>query len=436
MFDSEHHISRRGFLAGVGASAGIIALNVDTAIVVAAYGAVNRSIAHTALAAAKVAGASYADVRVQLRQDRSIATKERRVDEIEVSASLGFNVRVLAKGTWGFAASDLMTEQEAERVGKEAVAMAFASSPFKERAVELAPEPVHSGTWKTPVTTDPFAVPTDDIVSKLLQTNEHALAIDGIKYVSSSIHFLKETKLFVNSEGAEIEQEHHRLRPNLDVTAFGDNGDFRRRSANLQAMGAGYEWVEEIDWLGRVDYAAEEANAYLSATPASADTKDIILAPDNLWLTLHETVGHPTELDRAIGFEANFAGTSFCTVDKLGKLQYGATEVNLVADRTVDMGLATVGYDDEGVAAQEWHIVEDGRFVGYQTTREQAGWIGEDRSRGCSYTQGWDRVPFQRIPNIRLTPSKDSTTLDDIVSDTKDGILVTGRNSWSIDHQR
>ena len=167
---------------------------------------------------------------------------------------------VLAKGTWGFAASDLMTEQEAERVGKEAVAMAFASSPFKERAVELAPEPVHSGTWKTPVTTDPFAVPTDDIVSKLLQTNEHALAIDGIKYVSSSIHFLKETKLFVNSEGAEIEQEHHRLRPNLDVTAFGDNGDFRRRSANLQAMGAGYEWVEEIDWLGRVDYAAEEAN--------------------------------------------------------------------------------------------------------------------------------------------------------------------------------
>jgi len=137
-----------------------------------------------------------------------------------------------------------------------------------------------------------------------------------------------------------------------------------------------------------------------------------------------------------MGFEANFAGTSFCTVDKLGKLQYGATEVNLVADRTVDMGLATVGYDDEGVAAQEWHIVEDGRFVGYQTTREQAGWIGEDRSRGCSYTQGWDRVPFQRIPNIHLTPSKDSTTLDDIVSDTKDGILVTGRNSWSIDHQR
>ena len=217
---------------------------------------------------------------------------------------------------------------------------------------------------------------------------------------------------------------------------MGDNGDFRERSADLPALSAGYEVVDEIDWEQSADYAAEEAVAYLSAKPASAGVKTVILAPSNLWLTLHETVGHPTELDRALGFEANYAGTSFCTVDKLNNLQYGAPVVNLVADRVLERGLATVGYDDEGVEAQRWPIVKDGRFVGYQTIREQAGWIGEARSRGCAYSQGWDRIPFQRIPNIHLEPSDDGTTQDDLVSDTKDGVLIVGRESYSIDHQR
>lgn len=295
---------------------------------------------------AKIAGAQFADVRVQLRRDRIVSTREERAQNIDVRVSLGFNVRVLAAGTWGFAASDSMTEQEAKRVGRKAVARARASAPFKERAVELATEPAVKKYWKTGIKVDPFNVPTEAIVAKLLDANKRAMSTKGIRFAGSSVHFIHENKLFLSSEGAEIEQDHFRLNPNLYATAIGSKGDFRRRSADLPTLAAGYELVEEIDWDERTDYASEEAVAYLSAKPASPGVKDLILAPSNLWLTLHETVGHPTELDRALGFEANYAGTSFATVDKLNKLQYGADEVNFVADRNYDRGLATVGYDD------------------------------------------------------------------------------------------
>ncbi len=429
-------LTRRKFLVMGGTSLGVTAFHMSPAQALALRERDGLRVAQTALAAAKKAGAEFADVRVQLRRDRTISTREDRVRYIDARASLGFNVRVLAGNTWGFAASDVMTEQEAERVGRDAVEMAKASAPFKERKVELAPEPVHKGQWKTAIKIDPFTVPADTIVSKLLAANRQGMQTKGVKYVDSSLHFIHENKLFLSSEGAEIEQDHYRFNPWLRVTALGGDGGFRKRSADLAPISAGYEAVEEINWGHSADYAGEEAVAYLTAKPASAGVKDVILAPSNLWLTLHESVGHPTELDRALGYEANYAGTSFCTVDKLNKLQYGAPEVNLVADRTLERGLASVGYDDEGVKSQRWHIVRDGRFVGYQTTREQAGWIGETRSRGCSYTQGWDRIPFQRIPNIHLEPSKDSTNQDDLVGDTKDGVLVVGKGSWSIDHQR
>ncbi len=436
MIKSFNQLSRRKFLIVGGASLGATALQMSPAQALAVRERDGMRVARAALAVAQKAGAQFVDVRVQLRRDRTIATREDRVRKIDVSASLGFNVRALAGDTWGFAASDVMTEHEAERIGREAVAMAMASSPFKERIVELAPEPAHKGHWKTVIKVDPFTVSTDTIVSKLLAANQRGMQTPGVKYVDSSLHFIHENKLFLSSEGAEIEQDHYRFNPWLRVTALGDHGDFRKRSADLAPLSAGYEAADEIDWNKSADYAAEEAVAYLSAKPASAGVKDVILAPSNLWLTLHESVGHPTELDRALGYEANYAGTSFCTVDKLNKLQYGASIVNLVADRTLERGLASVGYDDEGVQSQRWHIVKNGRFVGYQTTREQAGWIGEHRSRGCSYSQGWDRIPFQRIPNLHLEPGKDTTTQDDLVSDTQDGVLIVGQGSWSIDHQR
>jgi TldD protein len=428
-------MSRRDFLVTSSAAVGAAALRLSPVEALEMKGALGNQVAEAALAAARGAGATFADVRVVLRRDRSIATREARVRDIEQSASLGFNVRAIAGDTWGFAASDVMTLAEAERVGREAVALAKAAAPFKESKVELAPEAAHRGTWRTPIKTDPFEVPTDRVVAKLLAANAHAMKTKGVKFANASVHFVHESKLFVSSEGGSLEQDHYRLNPHLRVTAVGD-GDFRTRSADLPLLSAGYEVVDEIDWQERAAYAAQEAVAYLSAKPVSAGVRDVVLAPSNLWLTLHESVGHPTELDRALGFEANYAGTSFCTVDNLNKLQYGAPEVSLLADRTIDRGLATVGWDDEGVAAQEWHIVKDGRFVGYQTTREQAGWIDEKRSRGCSYGQAWDKVPFQRIPNLHLEPSKHDTTQDDLVADTKDGVLVVGRGSWSIDHQR
>ena len=436
MIKSLDPLSRRSFLIISGASLSASTLQLNPAEALAVREQEGMRVAHTALAAAVAAGAQFADVRVQLRRDRTIATREERVETIDVRASLGFNVRALARGSWGFAASDLMTEDDAVRVGREAVAMARASAPYKEHRVELAPEPAHQQRWQTAIKVDPFVVPTEQIVDKLLATNRRGMQTRDVEFAQSSVHFVHENKLFLSSEGAVIEQDHYRLNPWLRVSAVGENGDFRKRSADLPRYSAGYEVVDEIEWENRADFAAEEAVAYLSAKPASAGVKTVILAPSNLWLTLHETVGHPTELDRALGFEANYAGTSFCTVDKLNNLQYGASEVNLVADRTIKRGLATVGYDDEGVEAQRWHIVKDGRFVGYQTIREQAGWIGATRSRGCAYSQGWGHIPFQRIPNIHLEPSEDDITQEDLVSDTKDGVLIVGQESYSIDHQR
>ena len=428
--------SRRAFLAVGGVAVGASLLPLTSAAALELRERAGRRVAEAALAAAKAAGAQFADVRVQLRRDRTIATREHQVQTLDVRAALGFNVRALAGDTWGFAASDVMTEEEAQRVGREAVEMAKASAPFKERAVQLAPEPPHVAKWQTTLTKDPFAVPANDIVDTLLDANQEGLKVKGVKFADSSLHFVHENKLFLSSDGADIEQDHHRFNPRQNVTAVADSGDFRRRSADLLILSAGFEAVEEIDWHAGAHYAAEEALAYLSAKSADAGVKDLVLAPSNLWLTLHETVGHPTELDRALGFEANYAGTSFCTVDKLNVLNYGSPLVNLIADRTHERGLATVGFDDEGVAAQAWPIVKGGRFVGYQTTREQAGWIQETRSRGCAYTQGWDRIPLQRIPNIHLTAGPADVTQDDLISDTKDGILVVGAESYSIDQQR
>jgi TldD protein len=429
-------LSRRDFLVASGATVSATALGLTPAQAAMIHKSSSRKVAEAAIAAAKAAGADFADVRVILRQDRSISTREARVRNIDESASLGFNVRALKDGTWGFAASDVMTVDEAARVAKRAVGVAKACAPFNDSKVELAPEPAHKGQWTTPHKKDAFTVPLEQIVDTLLKANAAGMKHNGVKFASSSLHFIREDKLFLSTDGADLEQSHHRLNPGLRITAVSDKGDFRERSADLPIQSGGYEVVDEIDWNGRAAFAAEEAVAYLSAKSVSAGEKDLILLPSNLWLTLHESVGHPTELDRALGYEANYAGTSFCTVDKLNKLQYGSDLVNLVADRTIDRGLATVAWDDEGVAAQQWDIVRDGKFVGYQTTREQAAWIGEKRSKGCSYTQGWDRVPFQRIPNLHLEAGKASVKKDDLIADTKDGVLVDGRGSWSIDHQR
>ena len=434
-------MQRREFLIGATVATGVATVAIhgvrmSPAEAAQALGPESRDVGAAALTAAKSAGASFADVRVVLRRDRSVSAREQRVRSISESSSLGFNIRVLVDGAWGFVASDILTLAEASRVARQAVSIAKANRPYISDPVQLAPEPPYQGHWQTRITIDPFRVPIEQMVARLLSANKIAMQTKGVKFANSSLHFVHEAKLFMSSEGSVIEQDHYRLNPGLSATAVDVSGDFRTRNADFAPVSAGYEYVDELDWEGRAAFVGDEAIAYLSARPVQPGKRDLILAPSNLWLTIHETVGHPTELDRALGYEANYAGTSFATVDKLNNLKYGSRKVNFVADRTIARGLATVGFDDEGVKAQDWHIVKDGKFVGYQTTREQAGWIRQGRSKGCSYGQGWASVPFQRIPNLHMAAGDKELSLDDIVSDTKDAILVAGRGSWSIDHQR
>lgn len=390
-----------------------------------------------ALAAAKQAGASYADVRIVRRRQESITTREDHVTDIGVSESYGLGVRVLSAGAWGFAASARVEPAEAQRVAALAVAIAKANAPASKKPVALAPIPANVDVWQTALTKNPFKIPLEDKADYLLGINAEALQVPGIKFCSSWYAALGEWKLFASSDGAYIEQEITRLSPGYTVTAVDAvTGEFVERTHDLPPMQVGWEYVEDSTLRRDAGKMGEEAVEKLKAPSVVPGKKDLILAPNNLWLTIHESIGHPTELDRALGYEANFAGTSFATPDRLGALRYAAPTVNVYADKTTPGGLATVGYDDDGVKAQRWDIIKDGIFVGYQTTREQAAWIGEKESRGTSYAQDYKSFPFQRMPNISLAPGAQDRGVTDLIAATDDGIYIVGTGSWSIDHQR
>jgi TldD protein len=389
------------------------------------------------LAAAKKAGATYADIRIVRRRWESVNTREDHIIGTAFDESYGLGVRVVAGGAWGFSASSRVEPKEGERIAEKAVSIANANAKVLKRPVTLAPVPAHVDVWQTPLTKDPFKIPLADKAELLLAINAEAMKVKGVKYVDSRFQALGEWKLFASSDGGYIEQEAVRLGPGYQVTAIDDKtGEFVRRAHDLQPAQAGWEYVEESSLLADARKTAEDAIEKLRAPGVTPGKKDLILSPSNLFLTIHESVGHPTELDRALGYEANFAGTSFATVDKLGKLRYAAPIVTIYADKTTPMALATCGYDDDGVKTQKWDIVKDGLFVGYQTTREQAGWIGEKESRGTSYAQDYKSFPFQRMPNVSLAPGKKDLGVKDLIAATDDGIYIVGNGSWSIDHQR
>jgi len=249
--------------------------------------------------------------------------------------------------------------------------------------------------------------------------------------------FVREHKLFASTEGSTIEQTLHRCDPGFVVTAIDEKkGSFQRRAALTDPRALGYEYIEEFDWIGEARQAGEDAVAKHSAPSVEPGVRDLILHPTHLWLTIHESIGHPTELDRAMGLEANYAGTSFLTVDKLGSYRIGSEIVTLHGEKTHPGSLATTGYDDDGVATTEWPLVERGIFVDYQTTRDQAAWIGRDRSYATSYAASWGAVAFQRMPNVNLLPGTAPLSLEQLIADTEDAILIKGRGSYSIDHQR
>jgi len=394
-----------------------------------------------ALSAARDAGASYADVRVGRYRRQSINTRERQITGVSDSESYGMGVRALVDGSWGFAATSTMTRDGVVKAAREAVFIAKSARAVQKRRVELAPTPSVKGTWMTPVTRDPLEVPIEDKVALLFATNEAALKVPGVRFVNSGMQLLREIKTFVNSEGTETTQTYVRVGPSFSCTATGKGG-FEQYSEELAPRGSGWEYVQSLDMPGNAGKWASLAVEKVGAKSVEPGRYDLILDPTNLWLTIHESIGHPTELDRAMGYEANYAGTSFVAPPEkqLGKLKYGTALMNIQGDRTQEGSLARTAWDDEGVGADKWLIIEKGMFKDYQTTREQAAWIssltGVKKSHGCSFADSWDSVQFQRMPNISLLPGDKDIGLNDIVSATDRGILIKNRGSWSIDHQR
>ncbi|MCU0647045.1 MAG: TldD/PmbA family protein [Gemmatimonadaceae bacterium] len=402
-----------------------------------------------ALEAARAAGASYADARVSLSRTQNVFTRERRVQGLVDNETLGVGVRVLVDGAWGFAATSDLRADAVARVARQAVAQAKATRGAGRRPVTLAPTPGNQkGTWRSAIQVDPFTVPVEDKVALLLAANEAALKVPQARFVTSSMFFLKDEKTYGNTEGTLVEQTIFRAQPSVNVTAVSkDFRDFQTRQSNdIQPMGRGYEHVTEAKLVENAPRWADEAVQKLSAKPVEVGRYDLVLHPTHLWLTIHESVAHPTELDRAMGYEANYAGTSFVFPPEkvLGSLQFGSPLMNIDADRSQPGSLAACGWDDDGVVPERFDIVKDGVFVDYQTTREQALWLSDYyrkrgmpvRSHGCSYAQSWADVQFQRMPNVNLRPGTKDLSWDDLIAATDRGIAIIGDGSFSIDQQR
>jgi TldD protein len=406
-----------------------------------------RDLMMRALDAARSAGANYADVRIGRYRNNFIVTREQQIINVVDTDSIGCGVRALVDGTWGFGATRMLTADAVAAAAREAVAIAKASRIARDRPVELAPTEVHRNvTWKSSYEIDPWTIPIEQKVDLLLRANAEALKVPNVKYVFSVMYFVKENRSFASTEGSLIEQTLIRSWVPMQITAVApDFSDFQNRSSVVQPAGRGYEYVLAQDIVGNAPKWAEEAAAKLKAKPVEVGKYDLVLHPSHLWLTIHESIGHPTELDRALGYEANYAGTSFIAPpDKmLGKLKYGPEFMNVQGDRTQAGGCATIGYDDEGVKPEDFLIVKNGIFNDYQTTREQATflkwWYDQQstpvRSHGCSNGDSWASIQFQRMPNVSLLPGERDLTFEDIIADTDRGIAV-GDGSFSIDQQR
>jgi TldD protein len=383
-------------------------------------------------------GASYADARVIESDWQHLETKNRAVGAVNIGSSQGIGIRALCNGGWGFASTQDLTAKGIEEAARHAVATAKASAICLDKPIVLAAEPAHIADWASPCVKDPFAISLEDKLAVLLKAAEIICAVKGVTLAQGSMNFLCDKKYFASSEGARINQTFHRAACGIVSNATGNN-DRQRRSYPSSFGGqwqlAGWELIEHWDLPAHAQQIAEESVVLLTAPACPKDVKDVILGSSQLALQIHESCGHPTELDRALGQEINFAGASFLTPDKLNKLQYGSSIVNLVADATAPGGLGSFGFDDEGVQSQKVYLVKDGLFTGYLSSRDTASLIGLNRSGGMMRSESWNRTPIIRMTNINLEPGN-AGSLEDLISDTKDGILMETNKSWSIDQLR
>jgi len=395
-----------------------------------------KNLSDIALREAKANGASYCDFRITKFKNERLFARESNLQNVFVSEDTGFAVRVLINGAWGFSASSTLNEKEVSRITKISCEIAKANKNIQKNIVNLTPVESYNDYWKTPIKINPFDIPIDEKANLLIKINEKAKSL-GANFCQSFIWAVNELKYFVSSEGSYITQDIYRLYPEYQLTIIDkETGKFESRTGLTTPIGTGYEYVKEFDWFGDVEKSVEETKQKMKAKSVDPGKKDIILDPTNMWLTIHESCGHPSELDRALGYEANYAGTSFLTPDKLRKLKYGSEHITMIADRTQKDGLATRGYDDDGVKTTEWNLVKEGTFVGYETTREMATYINEKASNGCAYADSWEHYPIQRMPNVSLKPGKDKLSLNELIESTDEGIYIIGDGSWSIDMQR
>ncbi len=416
-----------------------------------------KQLADVALTTAKSLGATYTDVRIGRYLNQSVSTREKRVQGIQSSESFGVGIRVIANGTWGFASTNQVTTEGIDKATKQAVAIAKANSKFQKEPVKLAPVPGYGEVvWNTPIQKNPFEVPVSEKVDLLLNANSEAMK-NGASFVNSNLFQVNEQKYFASSDGSYIDQDIHRIWPTFTVSVIDrTSGQFKTRDALSAPMGMGYEYMipksedklqtpfgmmlyrNSYDIVEDAIAAAKQAKEKLTAKSVEPGKYDMVLEPNHLGLTIHESVGHPLELDRILGYEANYAGTSFATLDKLksGTFNYGSKVVNIFADKVQPGSLGAVGYDDEGVKSKRWDLIKDGIFVNVQAIRDQAHMIGQKESHGCCYSQSWSDVQFQRMPNVSLAPGKEPYSLAQMIKDVEKGIYIAGRGSYSIDQQR
>ncbi|NLS75853.1 MAG: TldD/PmbA family protein [Chloroflexi bacterium] len=395
-----------------------------------------KDLANRALNLAQVKGASYGDIRIIRKQDQMVAVKNGEVAGLVQDEELGFGVRVIVNGAWGFASSSLVTPAEIDRVTALAVQIARASALVKTKDVQLGPAMSHRATYRTAVETDPFSVSLEDKLALLMAADAEMRRVPGVRVARGSMECIREAQTFASTEGSYIEQEIIETGAGIEALAVGE-GEVQKRSypnsfGRHQAT-RGYELVRELDLPGHAGRIAEQAVALLTAPQCPSAVTTLILDGTQLGLQVHESCGHPIELDRVFGSEASYAGTSFLTPDKLGNFRYGSEVVNITADATIPGGLGSFGYDDEGVPAQRTPIIDHGLFVGYLTSRETAAELGQV-SNGTMRADGWNRIPIIRMTNINLEPG--NWEFDDLIADTDEGIYMETNKSWSIDDKR
>jgi len=400
-----------------------------------------KHIANWALNTASVRGASYADTRIVAQRSRALSTKNGKVGSASDAESVGMSVRVIADGAWGFAASAELGRGAVEETAARAVAVAKASARVKRDNVRLAPEKAAVAEWSTPFKIDPFSTSVEQNIDLLLNIDAELRSVQGITLAETNLNFNREEQWLVSSEGADIHQTKLSTGAGYAAYAFAGNEIQKRSYPNSfggQWQNKGYELIEELKLVENARRIGEEAVALHRADQCPEGTFDIILDSSQLGLQIHESVGHPIELDRVLGMEANFAGTSFLTLDKLRTLRYGSDVVNVVADARQEHGpgLGTFGFDDEGVPAQCTPIITNGLFTGYLSSRETAHTIGETRSGGTLRAEGWNRLPMIRMTNISILPGEKPLSLEQLVTSTDRGILMQTNRSWSIDDKR